>query len=238
VSNPTAILRHVAPFDAASEKAMNEIVRMATTRTLQRGTVLWRGGDQPSAFTVIHSGLVKIVREMPNGREAIVGVFGPRESIGEVAIVRGTTYPAAAVVCSETASVVQIPRDAFLGWIQGSTELSARMTHSLADRLHSMHAKVEILSAGSVESRLASLLLDLAKRFGDDMEDGSLSIPIALSRQELASLVSTSFETAIRIMSRWQKKGVLETNPDGFVLRDVEHLREASSSVLGARERD
>ncbi|HQP34866.1 MAG TPA: Crp/Fnr family transcriptional regulator [Polyangiaceae bacterium] len=235
MSNPVAILRHVAPFDAASDKAMAEIVRVTTTRTLQRGTVLWRGGDAPSAFSVIHSGLVKIVRELPNGREAIVGVFGPRESIGEVAIVRGTTYPAAAVVCSDSATLLQIPRDAFLGWIRGSTELSARMTQSLADRLHAMHSKVEILSAGSVESRMAALLLDLSRRFGDDFDDGSVSIPIALSRQELASLVSTSFETAIRVMSKWQKKGVLETRPDGFVIRDMELLRQAAATVLGAR---
>ena len=100
-----------------------------------------------------------------------------------------------------------------------------------------MHSKVEILSAGSVESRMAALLLDLSRRFGDDFDDGSVSIPIALSRQELASLVSTSFETAIRVMSKWQKKGVLETRPDGFVIRTwsccVRRRRRCS-----ARERD
>ena len=237
VNNPAAILRHVPPFDAASDQARAELSRLATSRTLNRADALWRAGDSPAAFTVIHTGLIKIVRRLPNGREAILGVFGPRESIGEVALVRGSPYPADAIVCSDTATVVQIPRDRFQAWTQSSPQTATRMAEVLADRLHSMHAKVEILSAGSVESRLATLLLDLAERFGDEQEDGATAIPIALSRQELASLVSTSFETAIRVMSRWQKSGAVETRPDGFVLRDLELLRQAASSVLGYRQK-
>ena len=33
--------------------------------------------------------------------------------------------------------------------------------------------------------------------------------------------VGATIETVIRAMSRWQKDGVLETHPWGFVLRDV-----------------
>jgi CRP/FNR family transcriptional regulator len=236
VTNPIAILRHVPPFDAATDKARAQLAAVATTRTLDRGQRLWRGGDLPACFTVIHGGLLKIVRLMPSGREGIIGVFGPRESIGEVALVRGTPYPADAVVCSDTATVVQIPRESFNAWTQSSPATATRMAEVLADRLHAMHARVEILSAGSVESRLAALLLDLAERFGDELEDGSTLVPIALSRQELASLVSTSLETAIRVMSRWQKGDAVDTRADGFVLKDTALLREASSSVLGHRK--
>jgi CRP-like cAMP-binding protein len=235
VSNLPAILRHVPPFDAATDQERAELSRAAITRGLQRGDVLWRGGEHPIAFTILRSGLVKIVRRMPNGRDAIVGVFGPRESIGEVALVRSTAYPADAIVCSETSTIVQIPREAFLAWTGTSPAAATRMAEVLADRLHTMQATFAVLSAGSVESRLATLLLDLAERFGDEIEDGSTLVPIALSRQELANLVSTSQETAIRVMSRWQKGGVLETRPDGFVLRDLPQLRQAASAVLGGR---
>ena len=45
-------------------------------------------------------------------------------------------------------------------------------------------------------------------------------IPLALSRQELADLTGTTIETCIRLMSRWGKEGLLETERDGFLLRD------------------
>lgn len=235
MSNLAAILGRVPPFDAATDPERAELAGVAVSRTLQRGDLLWRAGDNPSSFTILRSGLVKIVRRLANGRDAIVGVFGPRESVGEVALVRNTPYPADAVVCSETSVLVQIPRAAFMGWTGRSQAASARMAEILADRLQAMQGTLAVLSAGSVESRLATLLLDLAERFGDELEDGSTLVPIALSRQELASLVSTSLETAIRAMSRWQKGGVVETKLDGFVLRDTGQLRQAASAVLGGR---
>ena len=45
-------------------------------------------------------------------------------------------------------------------------------------------------------------------------------IPMVLSRQELADLTGTTIETCIRLMSRWGKEGVLETEKEGFVLID------------------
>jgi CRP-like cAMP-binding protein len=49
-------------------------------------------------------------------------------------------------------------------------------------------------------------------------------IPIALSRQEIADLVGTTVETAIRILSRWQKEGIVETEKKGFRIPDPSAL--------------
>jgi len=54
---------------------------------------------------------------------------------------------------------------------------------------------------------------------GRPAADG-ITIPVALSRQDLADLTGTTIETCIRIMSRWQKEGTLRTEKDGFVLVD------------------
>ncbi len=83
-----------------------------------------------------------------------------------------------------------------------------------------------------MEARLATLLLKFYEQFGDDFDDGTSRIPVPLSRQELADLVSTSFETAIRVVTRWERAGVVTTDADGFTLKDLPALREASG--LGA----
>jgi CRP/FNR family transcriptional regulator len=51
-----------------------------------------------------------------------------------------------------------------------------------------------------------------------------------LSRQELADLSGTTIETAIRIMSRWQREEVLLTQKDGFVVLNRDVLDEVSAS--------
>jgi CRP/FNR family transcriptional regulator len=45
-------------------------------------------------------------------------------------------------------------------------------------------------------------------------------IPLALSRQELADMIGTTIETAIRIMSRWGKENLVRTVKDGFFVMD------------------
>ena len=54
---------------------------------------------------------------------------------------------------------------------------------------------------------------------GQKREEG-LFVPLPLSRQEIADLVGTTIETAIRVMSRWQKDGIIETDKKGFLIRN------------------
>ena len=59
---------------------------------------------------------------------------------------------------------------------------------------------------------------------------GGCFVPLPLSRQELADLTGTTLETAIRVMSRWGKEGVVFTRRDGFLVHD----RTGLDSTLGA----
>jgi len=56
------------------------------------------------------------------------------------------------------------------------------------------------------------------------------TIPMALSRQELADLTGTTIETCIRVMSRWGKDEIVRTEKDGFVLLDKAALEELAAS--------
>jgi CRP/FNR family transcriptional regulator len=76
---------------------------------------------------------------------------------------------------------------------------------------------------GAVERRIARLFSTLAERMGQKTADG-VFVPIALSRQEIADLVGTTVETAIRILSRWQKEGIVDTEKKGFRIRNPEAL--------------
>ena len=77
---------------------------------------------------------------------------------------------------------------------------------------------------GSAESRAARLFLTLAERTG--RHDGPATfIPITLSRQDIADLLGTTLETAIRLMSRWHKESVILTEGEGFTVPDLAALR-------------
>jgi CRP/FNR family transcriptional regulator len=74
-----------------------------------------------------------------------------------------------------------------------------------------------------VEFRIARLFLTLADRVGRE-EGGGIFLPLSLHRQEIADLVGTTQETAIRIMSRWGKDQIVVSEGAGFRIPDRTRL--------------
>ena len=100
------------------------------------------------------------------------------------------------------------------------------MRHLLAGltyRLMMVNKRIADLM-GSAELRAARLFLTLADRVGIPRGTGTF-IPLPLSRQEIADLIGTTLETAIRLMSRWQKDSLLETEKSGFLIPSVNTLK-------------
>ena len=75
--------------------------------------------------------------------------------------------------------------------------------------------------------RIAMFILDLDERFGDEREDGSHAIPLALPRGRIASYVDARVETVIRCLSAWRRKGLLISESDAMVIPSPEALRSA-----------
>lgn len=193
------------------------------------GEPLWRAGAEATAFTIIQRGLVQIVQPTAGGESALLALFGPRESIGDAAVLERGRYPADAIAASERVEAIRVSAEPVLAAMSREPQLAQALNRALLDHTHALRAKITVMSAGAVSQRLATLLLHLAERFGDEDETGHTAIPVPLSRGALARLVGARVETVIRCLSGWQKKGWLETNKDGFVLTSVDQLRALSS---------
>ncbi|MGH7296668.1 MAG: Crp/Fnr family transcriptional regulator [Polyangiaceae bacterium] len=218
---------HASPlFGALDPDAARSLAPHVSRRHFERGAGIWRAGEDATWMALITSGLVKIVQ--PGG--AIIAILGPHETFGELAIVAGSTYWAHAVAATRELDVLRVDAAAVRAASQSSAQFARAMSRSLAAHGRALHEKIRIMSAGCVERRLATLLQHLLDRFGDELEDGSIVVPIALSRSELACLVGATIETTIRMMSRWQKEQIVSTTEEGFVVHSPQRLE----GILGA----
>lgn len=211
---------------SADDQTLFDLARCATRRSFRRGERAFTTGGAASHAFLVTGGLVKVVRSNHDGNSAIMGLFGPREVVGLPAAVTSGRYPADAVAISEDLTVLLLPADALNCAMARDPKLASSIARVLADHAEALSTRVLIMSAGPVACRLANLLLHLADRFGDELEDGSLCVPVTLQRAELASLVGTTTETTIRTLSRWTKAGVVESNPDGFRITQPKRLQE------------
>jgi CRP/FNR family transcriptional regulator len=145
--------------------------------------------------------------------------------VGDVAVLGTRPYPADAIALTDV-EALRIEAAAVKGAFAANPTLLASMNAALIEHAQALQQKILIMSAGKIEKRLATLLLHLASRFGDEHEDGTTFIPLRLTRSECARLIGATIETTIRTFTRWQRKGLVETTPDGFSLHDLAGLTE------------
>jgi CRP-like cAMP-binding protein len=221
----TALCKGVTP------DVVRELGEAAGLHTFLRGSTLWHVGEFPQALLIVKSGLVKLTRPAPRGRTSLCGLFGPPTLLGELVLIKGVPYQNAAIAATSNVVAVTIPRAVVLAAVQRQSRLALNLLCGFEDKFTALHDKIDVLSAGSVEARLATLLVKLYAQFGDELSDGTLRIGVPLSRQELADIVSTSFETAIRVLARWEREGTVMTDADGFTIGDLPLLRELSGTI-------
>jgi CRP/FNR family transcriptional regulator, nitrogen oxide reductase regulator len=225
-------IQPVIPFDAipllASVRSADRVALEPLCRLRgydKGGTIFDEGSPADRIHFVVH-GRVKIVKAAGT-RDIILEILGPGEPVGAVAAFERRPFPATAITL-EPSSILSIPEREFFLLLESRPEMTRHLLGGLTMRLMMMNKRLADMT-GTAEARAAKLFLTLAERMGQQRADKTF-IPLALSRQELADLIGTTLETAIRLMSRWQKEGVVITEKDGFLIADASALGAVAES--------
>jgi CRP-like cAMP-binding protein len=226
-----ATVRSLPTFRGLSPTDQGRIASLAHLRDLDRGGFLWREGDAAEELTLIVRGRVKVVRHAEAG-DVILEIFGAGEPVGAIAVYNAIPYPASAV-CLEPTTLLCLPRREYFELLDRHPDFARAIIRELTRLTLALTRKLEEMRGQRVETRIAHLFVTLAERMGRSTPDG-IEVPLELSRQEIAELVGTTVESAIRTMSRWGREGVLITGERRFVIPSVERLRRVAQG--GAEE--
>jgi CRP/FNR family transcriptional regulator len=195
---------------------------LARTHRYAKGETIFREMEPAERIYFVIGGRVKIVKAT-GARDFILEILGPGEPVGAVAAFEQRPFPATAIAI-EDSTILSIPEREFFRLLASRPEMTRHLLGGLTTRLMMLNKRLADMT-GSVEVRATRLFLTLSDRMGQPREGGTF-IPLALSRQELADLLGTTIETTIRLMSRWQKEGLVRTESGGFLIPRTERLRE------------
>lgn len=191
-----------------------------------RGERVWIRGTHAEHFHQVTGGVLELRRSTAGRDPTLVALFGTSECPAvPVALERGR-YIADAYAASATLEILRVPAEPILARLAHDVVLATAVRQLLLDHSRLLHSKIDVLTAGSVQRRIAIFLADLAERFGDEREDGSTAIPLALSRAQIASYVDAREETVIRCLSAWRRDGLLVLEPDAMVVPALERFRQ------------
>ena len=217
-----AAVRSMPMFRGLPAKDLRRIEAIASLRDCSKGDAIWSAGDAADTLHLVVSGRVKIVRHGTGG-DVILEIFGRGESVGAVAVYNRIPYPASAFAM-EPSAILCLPAAEWFDLLERHPDLSRDLILELTRLNMSLARKVEEMRGQRVEVRIAKLFLGLAERTGRETPEGT-EIPVALSRQEVAELVGTTVESAIRTLSRWNRERLLVTGERRFLVPSCEKLR-------------
>ncbi len=138
----------------------------------------------------------------PEGHQVLLRVVSPGETIGAIAALGNARYPATA----QAGEVCKL-----LAW--DSASLLSLMERYVSRHVQEFQDRYRELATERVERRVAQALLRLVGQVGRKVE-GSILIDLALTRQDLAEMTSTTRYTISRMLSEWEAQGVIEAGRD------------------------
>ena len=166
-------------------------------------------GDGPAQLWFLEQGRVKLLKHSDAGKDVIVAVVSAGNFLGESAIREGMVYPVTAQVIEPTVLLV-LPEDTYLELLRLYPDLSMLIIDGLEQRLVDAYDTIRSLAVERVERRIARLLLKLATSVGKPEAGGNrILIDMPLTRQDVAEMTGTTVESAIRVMSKFRKLGVI-----------------------------
>ena len=151
----------------------------------------------------------------PSGKEFVIAYFGPGEMFAEVAVFEGKAYPAGAQALTDS-TLVAINRDDFTAFLANNPGVALKIINLLGGRLRDALNRLRDLAGERVEQRIAGILLMLSARLGPELP---------FTRQEIADMSGTTTETAIRVITRLKKAGLIRSVRGRITITDEQSLR-------------
>lgn len=169
--------------------------------------VVFNQGSMPHGLFVIFSGKAKIFQSAENGREQIIRMAKAGDVLGYRALLSNDRYKSTAETI-ETSNICFIPKELFFSMMNKNSTISAHLMKLLTHDLRHAEHKITHLAQKPVKERLAESLLYIKERYGYESDDKTISV--ALTREEIANIVGTATETAIRLLSELKKAKLIE----------------------------
>lgn len=214
----------VREFSSLNTLKKDELLRMAnckTSFTIKKGDPIFEEGESVNGIYCIKDGVCKLSKLSANGKDQIVKLVKPGELLGQRSMISDEPANLSAVALEEM-EVCFIPRTEVLHFFNNNNQFSMNVMKTICGDLKESDDHMVSMAQKTVKERLAETLLYLEETFGTN-EDGTLRIQ--LTREELAGMIGTATESCIRLLSEFNKTGLIELTGKRISVTDRNKLK-------------
>ena len=223
-----SLLSHVPPFAGLDRTDIRTILDQALSRHLDAGVTVFEEGADAECFYILLDGYIRVVRYTPGGDQVIMLHIPPGQLFGIAAALERSTYPATAITASD--SIMLSWPSALFGDFKERYEGFASATYkTVGERLVERNDWLVALATKRVEQRVAKALLQMSRQSSRTVAQG-VEIAFPISRQDLSEMTATTLHTVSRLLSGWEKDGVIKSRRKRITVCSVERLQELAEA--------
>jgi CRP-like cAMP-binding protein len=215
------IVREFSSLKALNKEELLHLSDCKESYTIKKGEVIFEEGDTINGIYCIKDGVCKMSKLSANGKDHIVKLISKGELLGQRSIISDEPVNLSAIAL-EDMEVCFIPKSEIMGFFDKNNQFSMNVLKTICGDLREADLHSVNMAQKTVKERLAETLLYLADTFGKN-EDNSLKVQ--LSREELASMIGTATESCIRLLSDFNKLGLIELAGKKIILKEIGKLK-------------
>lgn len=201
--------------------ALADFQRAGVVAVYKPRQVVFSEGTPAMGLYIVCQGAVKLYHSDRFGREHILEVAGPGAVLGELSLDDNQTISVSAETLVD-AQLCFLARERLVTFLQKHPAMGVRVVIALSNELAAARRKVRDLALKGAESRLAGLLVQLARANGDPTS--GQRVPLHYTRREVAEMIGVSTETAIRLFGKLKQRHAISTDRREITITDLEKL--------------
>ncbi|MFW5828965.1 MAG: Crp/Fnr family transcriptional regulator [Planctomycetota bacterium] len=210
------VLRRCRLFCRVDPEHMQALADISSIQQAERGTLLFRQGDQCRAMYVVGSGQARVFQLAASGKEHTLYLAGPGDNFAEIAAIDGLPYPASAESIS-ACTLVALDAEGLAELLESDHLLCRQLMLGMAMWVRHTVGLLEDVVLRDAVGRLAHYLLDLPR------EGEQVRLPA--SNVHIAKLLNLTPETFSRSLRRLSDDGLISGSGRALYLRDRIALR-------------
>jgi CRP-like cAMP-binding protein len=185
-------------FRALGPERLASTRMVLRSRRFQRGRVVYHEGQPAEFLWVVRTGEVRLYKGSGDGRVTTLEVLHPGEMFGAVSALDSERYTASAEAVSDGTAWC-LPRRVLLGLVADVPAAALEILVVTSRRLREAHERLRSFAHDPAPARLAQALLRRTQ-LGE----------AHVTRRALAEAAGTTVETAIRVLRRFEREGIVE----------------------------
>lgn len=204
-----SLLVNLPPFRRLSQPQIRAILDAATPLRFDAGTAVFSEGTPVDRFFLLLDGHIRVVRTTPGGDQIIALHIAPGQLFGIGAAIGRTTYPATAMTADDCVALAW-PNRMWAEFVQSYDGFATETYKVVGERVGEMNNRIVEMATQQVEQRIACALLRLVTQAGRKVQDG-IEIDMPITRQNLSDMTGTTLHTVSRLLSGWERDGIVQS---------------------------